>query len=67
MKTLIMAAVVLACGGCMSTQWMNEGKPYTVGPMAYQKFYLPVSTNVTAEIGLRSDGVMVWRQVWEGK
>ena len=65
---IIMALVAVASmpllGGCRSARWINEGRSGEwEGCVRYDKVILPCGTNMAWEAGLRSDGVVVWREV----
>ena len=47
-----------------SVEWINEGrKALNIDPCTYnEEIKIQVSTNKIVEFGLRSDGVVVWKE-----
>ena len=61
---LVAVASMPLLAGCRSVRWINEGRSGEwEGCVRYDKFVLPCGTNTAWEAGLRSDGVVVWREV----
>ena len=58
---LVTVASMPLLAGCRSVAWTNQMKdtPY----VSYNKFVYMCGTNMTVELGMRSDGVVVWREV----
>jgi len=47
--------------GCRSVTWTNQMKDTPF--LNYAKHVYLCGTNLTVELGMRSDGVVVWREV----
>jgi len=58
---LVAVASMPLLAGCRSVTWTNQMKdtPY----VSYAKYIYMCGTNLTVELGMRSDGVVVWREV----
>lgn len=56
---LIVVCILWLCG-CATVEWTNQQQdtPYT----SFARHYFVAGTNICAELGLRSDGVVVWRE-----
>jgi hypothetical protein len=58
---LIVVCILWLCG-CATVEWSNQQQdtPY----IGFAKHYFAAGTNcvMTAELGFRSDGVVVWRE-----
>ena len=64
MKQLLTIAVVGMLAGCSKTvKWSNRDRTgeWNNGT-CYSQFYIQNGTNEMCELGLRSDGVVVWRK-----
>jgi hypothetical protein len=60
----VAVASIPLLAGCRSVRWINEGRSGEwEGCVRHNKFILPCGTNTAWEAGLRSDGVVVWREV----
>ena len=62
--TLVAVSSMPLLTGCRSVRWINDGQSDEwEGCIRYGKVILPCGTNTVWEAGLRSDGVVVWREL----
>ena len=63
---LLVASTALFCAGCSKTvSWMNDKVEHTPGEIHDPdwKCAMTFAETNTVELGIRSDGVVVWRKV----